>query len=169
MSLVPHIHVLAMLTWKFMPLKICKRGTGELPSSVWDLSQSGLGLGIIIICIVGIGLVGIGVVIGVVRKIRMADHVVEVSWSVSARSPDPPLVYQVAPATFQACLRHQSCLSPAERARRETTATAAQAICVNNSTGPDPIGPTSDPNPYPSVNEKIMIIIIIGMSHFSSC
>ena len=98
-----------------------------------------MGLGFIIMCVVGIGLVGIGVAIDVVRKIRMADHVVEVSWSVSAPSPDPPLVYQVAPATFQACLRHQSCLSPAERARREMAATAAQAICVNNSTGPEPL------------------------------
>ena len=94
-----------------MPLKICKRDTGELPSSVWDLSQSGLGLGIIIICIVGIGLVGIGVVIGVVRKIRMADNVVEVSWSVSARSPDPPLVY--ATRLLQPRSRHASSLNHA--------------------------------------------------------
>ena len=54
-------------------------------------------------------------------------------------SPNPPLGGQVAEATFQACLRSQSCLSPAQEARREMEATAAQTICVNNSTGPDPL------------------------------
>ena len=112
-------------------------------------------------CIVGIGLIGIGVAIGIVRKIRMPHHVVEVSWSLSAPSPDPPLVYQVAPATFQACLRTQSCLSPAERARRETTATAAQAICVNNSTGPDPLALPLTPTLILVQIRKMTIIIIM--------